>query len=143
MTQLRALYQQTDALLFPSLGEGWGLPLIESIACALPAVCTDYGGQSEYLSEVRQCYTPIQYNLSPVRFAPEEADLESKVDPRALWAYPRINELAAAMSSVVCESTSLRSGRALEAAEHVRRNFSWTIAADKLMKLIDQMKRQR
>ncbi len=34
---VRALYGTATALVFPSLGEGFGLPLIEAMACGLPA----------------------------------------------------------------------------------------------------------
>ena len=37
---LRALYSRAQALLFPSLAEGFGWPIIEAQACGCPVVCT-------------------------------------------------------------------------------------------------------
>jgi glycosyltransferase involved in cell wall biosynthesis len=41
--QLEALYSTAQALLFPSLHEGFGLPIIEAQACGCPVVCTSNG----------------------------------------------------------------------------------------------------
>jgi glycosyltransferase involved in cell wall biosynthesis len=37
-SQLVALYNLADAFLFPSLYEGFGLPVVEAMACGLPVV---------------------------------------------------------------------------------------------------------
>ncbi len=39
--QLRALYSRADALLFPSLAEGFGWPIAEAQACGCPVVTTN------------------------------------------------------------------------------------------------------
>lgn len=44
---LRALYSAADALLFPSLAEGFGWPIIEAQACGCPVVTTDLAPMNE------------------------------------------------------------------------------------------------
>jgi glycosyltransferase involved in cell wall biosynthesis len=39
--QLRALYSSAEALLFPSLQEGFGWPVVEAQACGCPVVTTN------------------------------------------------------------------------------------------------------
>lgn len=44
---LRALYCRAFALIFPSLSEGFGWPLVEAQACGCPVVCSDQGSLPE------------------------------------------------------------------------------------------------
>lgn len=50
--RLRELYQVCDLLLFPSLREGFGLPVLESLACGTPVVIADVPALSEWAGEV-------------------------------------------------------------------------------------------
>lgn len=45
--QLSYLYSCCDVTMLPSLGEGWGLPLTESLACGVPVIHVNYGGGAE------------------------------------------------------------------------------------------------
>jgi glycosyltransferase involved in cell wall biosynthesis len=45
---LAELYNQHALFFSPSLGEGWGLPPAESMACGCTVVCTNIGGHRDY-----------------------------------------------------------------------------------------------
>jgi hypothetical protein len=47
--QLRALYQSAALFVFPSLAEGFGLPVVEAIACGCPAILADSSALPEIL----------------------------------------------------------------------------------------------
>jgi alpha-1,3-rhamnosyl/mannosyltransferase len=38
---LAALYSGADVFVFPSIHEGFGLPVIEAMACGAPVICSD------------------------------------------------------------------------------------------------------
>jgi len=46
-TDLPAIYSAAGALCFPSLFEGFGLPVLEAMACGTPVVCSDAGALGE------------------------------------------------------------------------------------------------
>ena len=45
--ELKALYKKACALIFPSLYEGFGLPLLEAMACGCPLICSDIPSSRE------------------------------------------------------------------------------------------------
>jgi glycosyltransferase involved in cell wall biosynthesis len=45
--QMQAAYQQCSVTMLPSLGEGFGYPLVESLASGVPCVHTTFGGGAE------------------------------------------------------------------------------------------------
>jgi len=45
--QLSYLYSACDVTMLPSLGEGFGFPLVESLACGVPVAHGNYGGGAE------------------------------------------------------------------------------------------------
>jgi glycosyltransferase involved in cell wall biosynthesis len=47
--ELCAMYGAVDALIFPSLHEGFGLPVLEAMACGTPVVASNIGALDELL----------------------------------------------------------------------------------------------
>ncbi len=45
---IKWLYENTDALVAPSRGEGFGLPMAEAMLCKLPVITTAFGGQTDF-----------------------------------------------------------------------------------------------
>jgi glycosyltransferase involved in cell wall biosynthesis len=46
-SDMAQLYSGLDVLLNPSLGEGFGIPIIEAQACGVPVIVTDFSAMSE------------------------------------------------------------------------------------------------
>lgn len=52
---LRVLYRAASVFLFPSLYEGFGLPLLEAMACGTPVVSSDVGSVPEVVGKAGIC----------------------------------------------------------------------------------------
>lgn len=55
---LVALYNLSDALAFPSLYEGFGLPVVEAMACGTPVICSSEGSLAEVAGSAAEFVQP-------------------------------------------------------------------------------------
>jgi glycosyltransferase involved in cell wall biosynthesis len=46
--EMARFYGCLDALVYPSGAEGFGMPVLEAMACGVPVVYSDYSGHAEY-----------------------------------------------------------------------------------------------
>jgi hypothetical protein len=51
LSQMHDLLQQADCFVYPSRGEGWGLPPREAAATGLPVIATDCSGLADHLED--------------------------------------------------------------------------------------------
>lgn len=61
--QLAAQYAASDLTIAPGLGEGFGYPIVESLACGTPVVHGKYAGGVELIPEPRWLVEPVTYRL--------------------------------------------------------------------------------
>ncbi len=45
------LYNRCDVFVLPARAEGWGLPIVEAMACGLPPIVTDYSAPTDFVHE--------------------------------------------------------------------------------------------
>jgi glycosyltransferase involved in cell wall biosynthesis len=55
---LAALYHAADVLAMPSLSEGFGIPVLEAMACGTPVVCSDGGALPEVAGDAALLVPP-------------------------------------------------------------------------------------
>ena len=63
--QMTWAYSACDVTLGIGLGEGFGFPIAESMACGVPCIHVNYGGGAEFM--------PKELLLDPVAFRPDGA----------------------------------------------------------------------
>ena len=66
-SDLRALYQSAKAFLFPSLHEGFGLPILEAFASKVPVITSNITSMPEIAGEAAYLVDP--YDIEQLRYA--------------------------------------------------------------------------
>ncbi|HEY3768607.1 MAG TPA: glycosyltransferase family 1 protein [Candidatus Angelobacter sp.] len=75
--ELAALFRHAHAFVMPSLYEGFGLPLVEAMACGCPVITSDRGSLPEVAGDGAQCFGPADITgmaaaLSELLCGPQE-----------------------------------------------------------------------
>ncbi len=118
--QLVELYQSADCFVLPTRGEGWGMPILEAMACGLPAIATDWSGQTAFL-------TPENGYPLPIRgLVPTNSD--RPFYQGAQWADPDVDALVELLRHVARHPEE-RAARGRRAA-HDARQWTWARAVD-------------
>jgi glycosyltransferase involved in cell wall biosynthesis len=56
---IQVIYQRATALIFPSLYEGWGLPVLEAFAADLPVACSNATSLPELVGDAAILFDPL------------------------------------------------------------------------------------
>jgi glycosyltransferase involved in cell wall biosynthesis len=104
---LPALYSAADLFVFPSLYEGFGLPLLEAMACGVPVLSSNASSLPEVVDE----------NGEAAVLLPPEDEIA--------WSH--------AMHRLLTDQD--RRERMIKAGLHHARTFSWQTAAQRLLEL--------
>ena len=134
-----ALYSYANGFVMPSRSEGWGLPLIEALACGLPSATINYSGQTEFLSKINSFYLPIKYDIVPIADPAYMKYWPSTNGEYGNWAEADADHLVSQMLNMV-QNQSLHNKAALNASEIIRTQFSWSKAVDAA---IESLKRNK
>ncbi len=124
------LYNSCDAFVSASKAEGWGLPLVEAMACGLPVIAPFYSAPTEYLTKENSyplSVTEFEDISCPV-FFPDKGQ-------HGQWAKINIDELARLMRHVYenRDEAKLIGKRALL---DIQTKWTWELAAKKAAGLL-------
>jgi GT2 family glycosyltransferase len=118
--QMGALYRSADCFVLPTRGEGWGMPVLEAMACGLPTIATAWSGPADFLDE------DVGYPLQSVGLVPAEARCPYYAGFE--WAQPDYEHLRHLMRHVFLNPDEARR-RGLAAAAEVASRWTWEHSA--------------
>lgn len=82
--ELKALYKRAVGLIFPSLYEGFGLPLVEAMACGCPVICSDIPSSHEICANAALYFDPSSANdlASKMKIILEQSNQAKKINDK-------------------------------------------------------------
>ncbi|MBS3784715.1 MAG: glycosyltransferase family 4 protein [Anaerolineae bacterium] len=83
---LPALYREASLFAFPSLYEGFGLPVLEAMACGVPVVCSNTSSLPEVAGDAALLVDPLDVDAmgAAMDLALEDDDLRNRMIDRGL-----------------------------------------------------------
>ncbi len=126
--EMGRLYTSAHAFIWPSRGEGYGLPALEAIASGLPVIASNHSAHLEFLTD----------NGKP---KPGVLLIDGKVVPYPggdslyyygyNWFEPSVDDLRKKMREVFTNYQKYRA-EALETSEKIRKDFDWKVSTAKI-----------
>lgn len=129
--RMAALMRGSDCFVLPTRGEGFGLPILESMACGVPAIATGWSGHMDFLN-------PDNGYVLPFTLVPAHplwwTDL---YQPDQLWAEPDVGALQSLMRRAYRNRAELRvKGNAARATAE---GWTWNRTAEAFIRNLEQI----
>ncbi|MDP9121953.1 MAG: glycosyltransferase, partial [Acidobacteriota bacterium] len=128
--QLGSLYRSVDCFVSVSRGEGWNMPLMEAMACGLPAIATDWGAHTEFVREDYAYPLRVQDTIPAVAKCPYYAGYR--------WADPDPEHLRQLLREVY-ENREAARHRGQLAAREMAAHWTWEATARKMVARLDEI----
>jgi glycosyltransferase involved in cell wall biosynthesis len=128
--QLGSMYRSADCFVLATRGEGWGLPVIEAMACGLPVIATDWSAHCDFMNAGNA------YPLRVDRLVPAQA--KCPYYNGFNWAEPSYSHLRRLLRHVFENQAEARA-RGGKASHDVIGNWTWDHAAEKIVDRIDRI----
>jgi glycosyltransferase involved in cell wall biosynthesis len=128
--QMGSLYRSADCFVLPTRGEGWGMPVLEAMACGLPTIATNWSGPADFL------HAGIGYPLESRSLVKAEA--RCPYYEGFEWADPDPDHLRALMREVF-EAPDRARDKGLLAAREVADKYSWELVARRVKARLQEL----
>ncbi len=119
---LPGLYTACDCLVHPYRGEGFGLPVLEAMACGLPAIITGGGAADDFAGD------DFAYRIPAKRISIGDTVSGMRLSGTGWLLEPDGEALGDRMKWVIANRDAARA-KGARASEYARRNWTWELAA--------------
>lgn len=127
---LGSLYRSVDCFVLPTRGEGWGMPILESMACGIPVIATDWSAQRDFLNAHTGFPIRVKRLVPAIAKCPYYTNFQ--------WAEPDFEHLAHIMRGVYENQQSVKE-RSLTISQQILSQWTWENAVKKIAERIRQL----
>lgn len=132
------VYQQHDCLIWPSKGEGVGLPPLEALACGMEVVCSHNTGMMDFIDEEWAWpinkHTKESASIPGIGFSKQYVETYGDVGN---WWSPDLKEGARQLRRAY-EAWSTGKGKGDRAAEYVRAKHTLRHQAGSVLQVVEK-----
>lgn len=128
--QIKYLYENTDVLVAPSFGEGFGLPHAEAMLLELPVITTAYGGQTDFCTTETSWLIDYEFKLAKTHMNLKDS----------LWAVPKVKSLKNCIEDIYSLSQSDIKIKTIKAKKNILENFSSKKISSNILEAIIDLK---
>ncbi len=123
------LYQNANALVAPSRGEGFGLPMAEAMLFELPVITTAFGGQRDFCNEDNSWLIDYSFQKAKTHF-----NLFN-----SYWAEPNLEDLEQVLKKMPTLSKDEINKKTSKAYNLISTKFKWENYRDRTEKFISNL----
>ena len=126
------LYQNSNVLVMPSRGEGFGLPMAEAMLFNLPVVTTAFGGQSDF------CNNDTAWLIA---YSFQEAKTHLNLF-NSYWAEPKLEDLKRLLKEQVTLTKEEKKQKTQKAYNLISTKFRWQEYREKTEEFLEELKKE-